>query len=89
MAPCGIGASAQRADGDRPRLVVQGGKLFGVDRRLRGRVPGTTTVDALAGLLVSFVPDEQAALRKRVVGNNGALRIGERARFGRVEELLA
>jgi AcrR family transcriptional regulator len=68
---------------DEPRILLE------IDERLRGRAPGTTTVDALAGLLVSFVPDRQAGLRKRVVGNNEALRISERARFGRVEELLA
>jgi AcrR family transcriptional regulator len=68
---------------DEPRILLE------IDQRLRGRAPGTTTVDALADLLVSFVPDKQAALRKRVVGNNEALRISERARFGRVEELLA
>jgi AcrR family transcriptional regulator len=61
-----------------------------VERTLQQRPPGATTVDALREFLsASPPPDEQVMLRKRIIGANETLRLSERARFGRIEELLA
>ncbi len=68
---------------DGPRI------LWEIDQRLRNRSPGITTVDALGDLLRTFTPDRQALLRKCVIGGSDTLRRSERARFTRVEELLA
>jgi AcrR family transcriptional regulator len=63
--------------------------LSGIELALRNRPAGATTVDALRDLLGTFSPNKQGMLRKRVIGANHALRLSERARYGRMEELLA
>ncbi len=63
--------------------------LSAVELALRNRPPGTTTVEALRDLLGAAAPSEQGMLRKRIIGANAALRLSERARFARAEELLA
>jgi AcrR family transcriptional regulator len=68
---------------DEPRI------LLAIEQQLRSRPPGTTTVDALGDLLVALVPDKGASIRKRIIGESEALRLSERARFGRLEKVLA
>jgi AcrR family transcriptional regulator len=58
---------------------------------LKGRPPGSTTVDALRAFLSSMGggPDEEAKLRKQIISNNEDLRLSERARTAPIEQLLA
>jgi AcrR family transcriptional regulator len=57
---------------------------------LEQRPPGATTVDALREFVSSFgESDEQAKLRKRIIGANEGLRLSERARTAPIEELIA
>lgn len=63
--------------------------LSAIELALQNRPPGTTTVEALRDLLDSFSASAQAMIRKRIIGANDMLRLRERARFARVEELLA
>jgi AcrR family transcriptional regulator len=61
-----------------------------LEQTLRQRPAGATTVDALRGFLsAAGPPDDQGMLRKRIIAANEALRLSERARFARLEELLA
>jgi AcrR family transcriptional regulator len=61
-----------------------------IEQTLKQRPPGATTVDAIREFLsASGPPDDQAMLRKRIICTDEDLRLGERARFARVEELLA
>jgi AcrR family transcriptional regulator len=54
------------------------------------RPSGATTVDALREFLAGSGPaDDNARLRKKIVASDEELRLGERARFARVEELIA
>jgi AcrR family transcriptional regulator len=54
------------------------------------RPNGVTTVDALREFLRGpAFEDQNVKLRKKIVGEVEALRLAERARFGRVEELIA
>ena len=57
--------------------------------RLEQRPPGTTTVDAIRDFIASIPPpDEQARLRKRIIGNSPALQMKIRAHLGQLEPLL-
>ena len=57
---------------------------------LAQRPPGSTTVDALRHFLSSGAPmDDRAMLREKIVHTDERLRLAKRARFGRVEELIA
>ena len=69
---------------DEPALFEQ------LEQTLRQRPPGATTVDALRDFLSSLgPPDEGTRLRKQLIAANEHLRLSERARMGRVEELIA
>jgi AcrR family transcriptional regulator len=60
-----------------------------LERTLRERPPGATTVDALRVFVASFdTADEQAVLRKRIIGASEGLRHSERARSAPMEELV-
>jgi AcrR family transcriptional regulator len=60
-----------------------------LERTLRERPPGATTVDALREFVASFdESDHQASLRKRIIGASEGLRLSERARSGPMEELV-
>jgi AcrR family transcriptional regulator len=60
-----------------------------LERTLRDRPPGATTVDALRAFVSSFSEsDEQAILRKRIIGASEGLRLSERARSAPMEELV-
>jgi AcrR family transcriptional regulator len=57
---------------------------------LEQRPPGATTVDALRDFLSSVEQaDDDAKLRKRIIHTDEALRLSERARFARLEQLIA
>ena len=57
---------------------------------LEQRPPGSTTVDALRDFLSSVSPmDDKALLRHKIIHSNEALRLGKRARVGRIEQLIA
>jgi len=57
---------------------------------LEQRSSGVTTIDALREFVVSTAaPDDNARLRKKIVASDEELRRGERARFARVEQLIA
>jgi AcrR family transcriptional regulator len=59
-------------------------------RALEQRPPGVSTVDALREFLASKkAPDTHDRLRKRIVASDEGLRLAERARFARAEELIA
>jgi AcrR family transcriptional regulator len=61
-----------------------------LERVLTQRPPGVTTVDALRELLAAIGPaDEQMLLRKKSLAADASLRLSERARFARVQRLLA
>jgi AcrR family transcriptional regulator len=56
---------------------------------LEGRPEGVTTVDALREFIRATIgPDESIRLRKKIVASDESLRLAERARFARVEELI-
>jgi AcrR family transcriptional regulator len=57
---------------------------------LEQRPPGVTTVDALRDFIsATAAPDDNLRLRKKIVGSDEGLRLGERARFARLEQLIA
>jgi AcrR family transcriptional regulator len=57
---------------------------------LEQRPPRTTTIDALRDFLAGTErPNDNDRLRKKIVGGDDELRLGERARFARVEQLIA
>jgi AcrR family transcriptional regulator len=57
---------------------------------LEQRPPGATTIDVLRDFIESTgPPDEQRRLRKQIVGSDEELRLAGRARFARLEELIA
>ncbi len=57
---------------------------------LEQRPPGATTVDALRdSLSAARSPDEEAMLRKRIIGENEGLRLAARAREASLEQLIA
>jgi AcrR family transcriptional regulator len=57
---------------------------------LEDRPPGVTTIDALRDFLTGTgPPDDHVRLRKKIVGSDEELRLGERARFARVEQVIA
>ena len=69
---------------DVPALLEQLGQT------LEQRPPGSTTVDALRDFLTSGVPmDDRAMLRAKIIHTDERLRLSKRARFARVEELIA
>jgi AcrR family transcriptional regulator len=60
-----------------------------LEQTLEQRPPGATTVDALREFVSSFdESDEQAKLRKQIIGSNAGLRLSERARSAPIEELI-
>lgn len=60
-----------------------------VKHRLESRPAGTTTVDALREFVAELGPsDENAILRKHIVGANEELRLRERARSARIEQSI-
>ena len=60
-----------------------------LEQTLMERAPGQTTVDALRVFVASFhEADEQAVLRKRIIGASEGLRNSERARSAPMEELI-
>ena len=68
---------------DEPAMFEQ------LKRVLQQRPAGATTVDALREFISSTgVPDENMRLRKQIVAGDENLRLSERARFGRLEELV-
>jgi AcrR family transcriptional regulator len=69
--------------GDEPAILAE------MQRALRDRPVGVTTLQALRDAFATFSPSENATLRKRVIGASDALRLRERARFGPLQDLLA
>ena len=70
--------------GDVPALLEQ------LRQTLEQRPPGSSTVDALRDFLSSGAPlDDRAMLRAHIIHTDERLRLSKRARFGRVEELIA
>jgi AcrR family transcriptional regulator len=67
---------------DEPRLYER------LERTLRERPPGATTVDALREFVSFGEFDEHARLRKRIIGASEGLRLSERARSAPMEELV-
>ncbi len=58
--------------------------------KLEQRSPGATTVDALRDFLSSVVSmDEDARLRKKIIHSDESLRVSERGRSARIEQLIA
>ncbi len=58
--------------------------------KLEQRPPGATTVDALRDFLSSVVSmDEDARLRKKIIHSDESLRLSERGRSARIEQLIA
>ncbi len=58
--------------------------------KLEQRSPGATTVDALRDFLSSVVSmDEDARLRKKIIHSDESLRLSERGRSARIEQLIA
>jgi AcrR family transcriptional regulator len=69
---------------DEPALFEQ------LKQTLEQRPSGVTTIDALRDFVASIAPsDEHVRLRKKIVGTDEELRLSERARFGRVEQVIA
>jgi AcrR family transcriptional regulator len=69
---------------DEPAFLEQ------LEQTLEQRPPGATTIDALRDFLASTGPPaEHERLRKQVVASDEELRLGERARFARVEQVIA
>lgn len=69
---------------DVPALLEQ------LRQTLEQRPPGATTVDALSEFLFSGAPlDDKAMLREKIIHTDERLRLSKRARFGRVEQLIA
>ncbi len=61
-----------------------------LEQTLTERPPGATTVDALREFVsAASASDEQARLRKRIIGANEGLRLSERARSAPLERLVA
>jgi AcrR family transcriptional regulator len=61
-----------------------------LEQRLKERPPGATTFDALRDYISELDPPaEEMLLRKRIIASNEGLRLSERARFARAEELFA
>jgi AcrR family transcriptional regulator len=59
-------------------------------RAFEQRPSGVTTIDALRDFLAGTgPPDENERLRKKIVAGDEELRLGERARFARVEQLIS
>jgi AcrR family transcriptional regulator len=57
---------------------------------LEQRPPGVTTIDALRDFLTGAeAPGAHVKLRKKIIRSDEALRLAERARFARMEELIA
>jgi AcrR family transcriptional regulator len=57
---------------------------------LEQRASGATTIDVLRDFIQSSgPPDEDRRLRKQIVGSNEELLLNRRARFARLEELIA
>jgi AcrR family transcriptional regulator len=57
---------------------------------LERRPPGVTTIDALRDFIAGREPsDDHVDLRKKIVGSDEELRLAERARFARVEQVIA
>jgi AcrR family transcriptional regulator len=68
---------------DEPEMIER------LERTLRERPEGTTTVDALRVFIASFdESDEQAVLRKRIISASEGLQLSERARSAPMEELV-
>jgi len=63
----------------------------GLKRALDERPAGTTTVDALRTFIFSLHDGEDGdlKLRKQIVSGSESLRLAERARFARVEDVIA
>jgi AcrR family transcriptional regulator len=58
-------------------------------KALDERPPGATTVDALRAFLGTVSPpDESLRLRKKIIATDEGLRLVERARFARVEQMI-
>ena len=58
--------------------------------KLEQRSPGATTVDALRDFLSSVLSmDEDARLRKKIIHSDESLRLSERGRSARIEQLIA
>jgi AcrR family transcriptional regulator len=69
---------------DEPMLHEQ------IRRKLEQRPPGATTVDALRDFLSTIDSlDDSARLRKKIVSTDEGLRLSERARAARIEQLIA
>jgi AcrR family transcriptional regulator len=69
---------------DLPEVVEQ------LKHTLDTRADGVTTIDALREYIAGMeVPDESFIQRKKIIATNETLRLGERARFSRIEELIA
>jgi AcrR family transcriptional regulator len=61
-----------------------------LEQALANRPPGATTVDALREFLAAQdMADAIHQRRKKIVAESASLRLAERARFGRLEELIA
>ena len=68
---------------DEPRHYEQ------LKQMLEDRPPDTTTVDVLRDFISSIASqDENAKLRKKIVRADEGLCLSERARFGRIEQLI-
>lgn len=71
-------------------LCEERGFLSELKRRLDERPPGTTTVDAIREFLSAIEhPDEEAKLRKKVIGANPELQVKLRGRHAQLEPMLA
>jgi AcrR family transcriptional regulator len=69
---------------DLPELVEQ------LKHTLDTRADGVTTIDALRDFIAGMeAPDETVLQRKKIIATNETLRLGERARLSRLEELIA
>jgi AcrR family transcriptional regulator len=59
-------------------------------QKLEQRPDGSTTVDALREFVSSLEShDEDSKLRKKIISTEDSLRLGERARFARIGDLVA
>ncbi len=62
----------------------------GLERTLRERPPGVTTIDALREFVSSLdESDDHLRRRKQIIGASESLRLVERARWAAMEELVA
>jgi AcrR family transcriptional regulator len=69
---------------DEPAFLEQ------LQQTLEQRPAGATTIDALRDFLgTTGPPDHHERLRKQIVSGDEELRLGERARFARVEQVIA